>query len=324
MIGNAHAFILTDENVENSCLPLIIDSSQKLQESEIVTIPAGETSKCFDILDGILQTFLENAVDRQSILINIGGGVVCDIGGFAASIFKRGISHIQVPTSLMAMADAAIGGKNGINLSHVKNAVGTFYPSKAVLIYPPFLHSLPEEEVLSGMAEMLKHALIADRLYWDQLTSSDLESLIPLIQRSSRIKEKIVATDLEEKSSRKLLNFGHSIGHAIESLYLVKELSISHGHAVAIGMLVESALSVQKVQLPKESFIEIANRLRQLYNIPTLSKEDFEIMLEFLHNDKKNEEGEFRFSLIEEIGKGCFNISVSEAEVEEALMFTIS
>lgn len=323
LTNGSRVFVITDENVESACLPALIENCECLQEADIITIPAGEDSKCFEILEGILTTLLENEADRQCYLVNIGGGVICDLGGFAASIYKRGVRHIQVPTSLMAMCDAAIGGKTGINLSRVKNAIGTFHAPSAVLILPDFLITLPHEEVLSGFAEMLKHGLIADADLWDKLKTSDPEKIKPLIQKSTEIKESIVESDLLEKAGRKLLNFGHSIGHAIESLHLQKGHPLSHGHAIALGMLVETGLSVKKCNLPLSSFDEIATRIKEFFQIPSFTTSDVDEIIAYLQNDKKNQDAEFRFSLIERIGKGVYDISVSETEVRRAIEFSI-
>jgi 3-dehydroquinate synthase len=290
-----------------------------LQEADIITIPPGEESKSLEIAEGIWQTLLDNEADRQCILINVGGGVVSDLGGFVASVYKRGIRFVNIPTSLMAMTDAAIGGKTGVNLSQVKNVLGTFHNPESVLICPAFLDTLPREEVVSGMAEMLKHGLIANPELWANLSSSDVSALKMLVSLSSEIKKEIVAKDPLEKNSRKLLNFGHTIGHALESWLLEKGRPISHGHAVALGIYVESHLSVQICGLDLEAFHEIETRIKKHYSIVPVSKSELPSITGFLKNDKKNTAGNYQFVLLQKIGKAIIDVPVSQSQVESAI-----
>jgi len=318
IVGGRDCYIITDDNVEEHCLPQLIQGCEPLQEADIITVHPGEVSKCMEILEGVLLTLLENNANRQSLIVNVGGGVISDLGGFGATIYKRGVEYINVPTSLLAMTDAAIGGKTAVNLGSSKNMVGSFHQPLSVLCCFDFLKTLPEEELKSGMAEMLKHGLIADKDLWSRLNSFDLPTIQGLIERSARIKEKIVQSDPLEKGPRKLLNFGHSIGHAIESLYLDKEKVISHGHAIAIGLILESYLSVKHTGLSSASFDGIHKKLASLYEIPKLTTKDIDKAIDFLRNDKKNRDGEFIFTLIKEIGAGIIEISITESQIVES------
>jgi 3-dehydroquinate synthase len=261
--------------------------------------------------------------DRHTLFINLGGGMITDLGAFVASVYKRGIPFIHLPTSLLAITDAAIGGKCGIDFMHYKNQLGLFAQAESILIYPPFLKSLPTDERRSGFAEVLKHALIADGNYWTELKNinlADWESLAKNIKPSIQIKSKIVEADPLEKAGRKKLNFGHTVGHALESYFLKNGQPIPHGYAIAAGMFVEAFLSVQYSQLPKADFEDIAQTISQFYKVLDFAQADLDEILSYLKQDKKNEGGKSRFTLLNSIGNAEINVEVEEADVQKALM----
>jgi 3-dehydroquinate synthase len=314
--------ILIDENTRACCLPLLLNDAPVLSNAFIIEIPAGEENKTLDVCRLIWEELLKQNIDRNALLINLGGGVITDMGGFIASAYKRGISFINIPTTLLAMVDASAGGKTGIDFENHKNAIGFFSEADKVFIYPEFLRTLPDEELLSGYAEVVKHSLISDSSLWKDLLQQnplELKEWLPVIQSSVAVKQKIVRQDYKEAGLRKVLNFGHTVGHALESNALKKKKPMLHGHAVALGMMAESYLSMTLCKLPAEDFAEINAYLLQLYGKYCSVKPSFKSLKKYLLNDKKNSNGNFQFSLIEQIGKPVFNISCSEQDVKNAL-----
>ncbi|MEE3037164.1 MAG: 3-dehydroquinate synthase family protein, partial [Bacteroidota bacterium] len=260
----------------------------------------------------IWQELTTHKFDRYSLLINLGGGVIGDMGGFAASCYKRGIDFIQVPTTLLAMVDASIGGKLGIDFSNFKNQIGLFRYPKCVYIFPDFLKSLDKRQLLSGFAEVIKYALIQDVYFWQQIKASSLEKIDweQVITKCVELKNKIVKEDPYEDGKRKILNFGHTIGHAIESHYLSQGKDLLHGEAIALGMLVESQLS----PISEKEKIEISDcfkRYFSLIDIPPL-----ESLLPFIQNDKKNKNQKVQFSLLTKIGKCEYNMKVTNSQLK--------
>lgn len=298
--------ILVDENTKQHCLPLFLKSYQ-INTPLIIEVPAGEEHKNIESCQYLWDTFTQAALDRKTLLINLGGGVIGDMGGFAASTYKRGIDFIQVPTTLLAMVDASIGGKLGIDFKGLKNQIGLFKNPQAVFIDSQFLNTLPKEQLLSGFAEVVKHALIADKNYWNSLQNLPLEALSweAIIKQSIHIKNSIVSEDPFEQGARKKLNFGHTYGHAIESHYLAEGNAILHGEAVALGMLLESQLS-PITQLEKN---EIESFIRKTFTLPILPEKG--ALKKWMLNDKKNEDGTIRFSLLTEIGACNFHQEVN-------------
>src|SRR5476651_2043255 len=260
-------FVLTDENTAKHCLPLLREKLGSADNFDIIEINAGEESKDINFCIGVWKMLIDFGADRQSLLINLGGGVISDLGGFAASTFKRGIDFVHVPTTLLSQVDASVGGKTGIDIDSIKNIIGTFTQPKAVFIEYGFIDTLPARQILSGVAEMLKHGLIADAAYWELLKNSDLKKpTAELIYLSIAIKNKVVIEDPHEKGIRKALNFGHTIGHAIETYSLINdEDHLSHGEAIAIGMICEAYLAHKKTGLPAEDLQEITETLNTLY-----------------------------------------------------------
>ena len=299
--------ILVDENTKEFCLPLL----SEFKKSIIIEIKSGEENKNIDTCNLIWKELTKNCFDRDSLLINLGGGVIGDMGGFCASTYKRGIDFIQIPTSLLAMVDASVGGKLGIDFNGLKNQVGLFSNPKTVIINPKFLETLLENELKSGFAEVVKHALITDKNLWNHLKNSNLLDLDweEIIETSVQIKNKIVVSDPKERGERRKLNFGHTFGHAIESYYLQKGTPILHGEAIFMGIILESELSSLSVSEKND----IKNYILSNFSLPyTPSKSD---LLNFLRNDKKNKEEEINFSLLNTIGNCTINNLFSEDEL---------
>lgn len=301
-------YVLVDENTSEYCLPTFLANLATEIEIEIIEIETGEEHKNIETCLQLWHSLTETGGDRKSILINLGGGVVSDLGGFVACTFKRGIDFINVPTTLLSMVDASVGGKNGVDLGQLKNQIGIIREPKAVIVNASFLETLPQLEMRSGLAEMLKHGLIFDKNYWDKfkdlsaLNSEDLESLI---HQSIEIKNKIVSEDLTENGIRKALNFGHTLGHAIESYFLENEskTKLLHGEAVAVGMILESYISLEKKILTNEEYQEIKYIIKDIFDTIDFDQNDIEKIIELLIFDKKNEFGKIQFALLDGIGK---------------------
>jgi len=300
-------FVLVDENTSQYCLPTFLANLATDIEIEIIEIENGEEHKNIETCLQLWHSLTELGGDRKSILINLGGGVVTDLGGFVACTFKRGIDFINVPTTLLSMVDASIGGKNGVDLGQLKNQIGIIREPIAVIVIPTFLETLSQLEMRSGLAEMLKHGLIYDKIYWNKfknLSELDGDDLSALIYESIEIKNKIVSEDLTENGIRKALNFGHTLGHAIESYFLENTMKnkLLHGEAVAVGMILESHISMEKNLLSREEYHEIKYILKDMYETIPFDKNDIEKIIELLIYDKKNEFGKIQFALLEGIG----------------------
>lgn len=300
------AAILVDENTKMHCLDIFLSKTQ-VDSPLIIEILSGETNKNISTCQFIWEKLITAQFDRNSIIINLGGGVIGDMGGFAASCYKRGIDYIQVPTTLLAMVDASVGGKLGVDFMGLKNQIGLFKEPKGVYIFPEFLKSLEERQLLSGYAEVIKHALISDLDSWNFLSNTTLDQLNweSVIGDSVTLKNKIVSADPQEKGWRKTLNFGHSLGHAIESYYLSKDIDILHGEAIAIGMHLECLISTISSN-EKKSITHFLNQTFRTIDLP-----HFDELLPYLENDKKNEEGKLLFSLLSRIGECQYNCEVS-------------
>jgi 3-dehydroquinate synthase len=300
-------FILTDSNTYNYCLPHFLAQIATEIEIEVIEIEPGETHKTIETCVQLWHSLTELGGDRKSMLLNLGGGVISDLGGFVACTFKRGIDFINIPTTLLAMVDASIGGKNGVDLGSLKNQVGVINVPNAVLIDPTYLETLPANEMRSGLAEMLKHGLIFDKTYWEklqnlnELTTEDLEQLI---YESVLIKNAIVMQDPTENGIRKALNFGHTLGHAIESYFLEDETkkTLLHGEAIAVGMILESYLSLQKNLLKPEEYSQIKSTIKYFYPPVTFTENDIKNVMKLLIHDKKNEHGKVQYALLNGIG----------------------
>ena len=301
-------FILVDENTSQYCLPHLLNNLATEIEVEIIELEVGEIHKNIATCTEVWGALSDLGGDRKSILINLGGGVISDLGGFVACTFKRGIDFINIPTTLLSMVDASIGGKNGVDLGNLKNQIGIIREPKAVIVDTQFLSTLPQNEMRSGLAEMLKHGLIFDKKYWDKfknLKNLQTEDLNQLIHQSIQIKNEIVCEDLTENGIRKSLNFGHTLGHAIESYFLENDskTSLLHGEAIAVGMILESFISREKELLTKEEYQEIKYIINDIFERVEFSQIDIEKIIELLIFDKKNEFGKVQFALLDGIGK---------------------
>ncbi|MCJ8153365.1 3-dehydroquinate synthase [Chryseobacterium sp. SSA4.19] len=317
-------FILVDENTHEYCLPTLLGNMETDLEFEIIEIEAGEEMKNIQTASQLWEILTEMQADRKALMINLGGGVITDMGGFVASTYKRGIQFINIPTTLLSMCDASIGGKTGIDLMHYKNMVGTFTFPEQIFVYPKFLETLPFKELRSGFAEMLKHGLIADKLHWENLTKIhklDAEGIIPHIQTSMDIKQNVVQQDFHEKDIRKTLNFGHTIGHAVESLYLNQKNPILHGEAVAMGMITEAHLSYLEGLISEEDALLIIENIQKYYPYLDISDFNDEDIFNLLLNDKKNADHIILFSLLSGIGSCTFDYKCSQKNISESLKF---
>ena len=320
-------FVLVDTNTHDLCLPQFLAQLESGDiEVEVMEMPEGEDHKTIDICMGVWEALSEYNADRKSLLINLGGGVVTDLGGFVASTYMRGIEYINVPTSLLAMVDASVGGKTGVDLGHLKNQVGVISEGSMVLVDVSFLGTLPKNQMVSGFAEMLKHGLINDRKYWNTLTDLkklDLTDLDKLIYDSIIIKNNIVSEDPTEKGLRKILNFGHTLGHAIESFYLENDnkTTLLHGEAIAIGMILEAYISSKTNSLSLKDLNEISEGILKTFSKITFEKEDLKAIIELLKHDKKNSHGVIKFVLLESIGKAKIDCEVDNAIILEAFEY---
>jgi len=316
-------FVLTDENTGKHCLPLLRERLGNPENFDLIEIPAGEESKDIDFCIGVWKMLIDFGADRQSLLINLGGGVISDLGGFAASTFKRGIDFVHVPTTLLSQVDASVGGKTGIDINSIKNIIGTFTQPKAVFIEDEFLRTLPARQILSGTAEMLKHGLICDADYWNQLKQSDLSTpAAALVYRSVAIKNAVVLEDPHEKNIRKSLNFGHTIGHAVETFSLINdENPLSHGEAIAIGMVCEAYLSHKKTGLSTGELAEITEVLMDLYPRYSLKNADSATLIDYMLKDKKNQNGKINCTLLSKIGQFNIDNICTEEELIEGLNY---
>lgn len=315
--------ILADTNTSHYCLKHLKEKFGESNESRIITIPPGEKNKSFDQLQNILSQLAQYEANRNTLLINLGGGVICDIGGFAASIYKRGIQYIHVPTSLLAMVDASIGGKNGIDFNGYKNLVGTITLPEKVFISKKFLDTLPPVEKNNGLIEALKHGLIYDKSYWDAIKKDPFEDIEKLIGTSVKIKTTIVSSDMNEKGDRKKLNAGHTIGHAIEAWKLDEEDSIMHGEAVAAGLVMECYISNKLGYLSEEEQHEIEKILFKVSDKINLKKCDKDDLIRKMRQDKKNENQKISFSLIRSIGNASINDHCEDDLIKEAIQYYI-
>lgn len=322
--GNySKVFIFVDRNTSEFCLPLLQGMLDDYTNFDLIETDPGEENKNIDFCIGIWKTLLDFEADRKCLMINLGGGVITDMGGFIASTYKRGIDFINIPTTLLAQVDASVGGKTGIDIDNVKNMVGTFALPQAVFIETSFLKTLPERELLSGFAEMIKHGLIVDAAYYERLKVADYKNIAPIeVHRSVEIKNEVVTEDPQEKGRRKILNFGHTIGHAVESYALINDKApLTHGEAIAIGMVAEAYLSSTNNTLSAEELEDITQYILSIYPAYHIKKESFTDLLGFMQSDKKNEHGQIMFSLLSKIGICDYNCIVTEKDILDALAY---
>jgi 3-dehydroquinate synthase len=316
-------FILVDENSLRHCLPVLVTNVPKLLEAEIIELESGEKNKNLEVCTHVWSALSELGADRHSLLVNLGGGVITDLGGFVAATFKRGIQFINIPTTLLAQVDASVGGKTGVDLGPLKNEIGVFAEPQQLFIWPDFLKSLPNRQLISGLAEILKHGLVADAAYWNQCTQADLtdtDHLENFIRASIAIKSAIVTADPNESGERRKLNFGHTIGHAIEGFVLERgEKTILHGEAVALGMICESWISMHEAKLSQEEHEQIVRNICRYFPLQALNATDDHRLIELMRHDKKNEKGDIRMVLLRSIGESVAGKTVTPDRIIDAL-----
>ncbi|MCC8174062.1 MAG: 3-dehydroquinate synthase [Odoribacter sp.] len=322
-IAASEIFILADKNSAKNCLPLL--PLEKVKKENIIIIEGGENNKTISTAEKIWNVLSTQGAKRNSVLINVGGGLVTDVGGFAASCFKRGTKCINIPTTLLAQVDASVGGKTGVNFNGLKNEIGTFSIPDMVIIDTCFLKSLPYRQVLSGFAEMIKHGLLlgGEHFYCIMEINPqkiDWDNFLDVIRESVSVKDKIVQQDPTEKGVRKSLNLGHTIGHALESLALERGEEFYHGEAVAYGIIAELALSVKKVGFSLAIFEEVKNYIKKYYP-PCIVVENKEELYELMLHDKKNEKDGVNFTLLKEPGKFIIDNYCRREEIIEALEY---
>lgn len=320
------AFILCDENTQNQCVPYFFRQLTAPINTEIIEIESGENNKDIETCQQLWSTLSDLGGDRNAVLINLGGGIITDMGGFVASTFLRGIPFINIPTTLLAMVDASVGGKTGVNRAGLKNQIGLFKDAVFTLIDVTYLRTLPQNQLKSGLAEMLKHGLIADKNYWKRLSDLsqlNLTDLEELIKESIQLKTEITQQDKEEANLRKKLNFGHTLGHAIESCFIEKsnKTTLLHGEAVAIGMILESYLSTQVTDLSPSALEEIQQVILHTFKKVNFTPEDIESVLALVKYDKKNSHGKINFVLLKEIGEARIDVQLSENQIREAFKY---
>ena len=317
-------FVLTDTTTQELCLP-VLQKFYCMKEAKVITIPASDSHKDIESLMMVWKGLQEGGASRHSCMINLGGGMVTDLGGFAASTFKRGINFINIPTTLLAMVDASVGGKTGINFGGLKNEVGVFNDSKYVILDTEFLKTLDTENICSGYAEMLKHGLISTETMWEELVSfdlanPDLKQLQRMVGDSVKVKERIVELDPHEKGIRKALNLGHTFGHAFES-WALKRKPILHGYAVAFGLIPELYLSVAKTGFPTDKMRQTVTFIKENYGTLNITCDDYDELIELMQHDKKNQNGIINFTMMGGIGDIRINQTATTEEIKEALDF---
>lgn len=323
--ADARFFILVDENSYNHCLAPVISSVERFESAEFMEVPAGEECKDIAIASQLWQTLLESGADRNAVLVNLGGGCVSDLGGFVAAGYRRGIRCINIPTTLIGMVDAAIGGKTALNFGGVKNQVGFFHQPAMVCIEPSLLDTLPDTELLSGVFEMLKTFLIGDAAMYehlcDMLLAGTFETDPAMIAACAEIKSAVVKKDPLDTGLRHILNLGHTFGHAVEAYSLQPgQTPLPHGYAVGIGMTYALYLSVQKLGLAQAYLDRYRSVVAKLVKMPHYSLADTERLLEYMRQDKKNAAGEIRCVLLQDIAAPAFDIPVSEEEIRAAIL----
>lgn len=314
--------VIADNNTKRHCYPIL---KAFLPKHSIVTVPSGEAHKTLATCEKIWEAMTKDELDRHALVINVGGGVIGDMGGFCAAVYKRGIDFIQVPTTLLSQVDASVGGKLGIDFQGFKNHLGVFNIPKSVLIDPVFLKTLPEREIRSGFAEIIKHCLIADGAKWEEIRAKDFEEQKwpDLIAHSVKIKQQVVDQDPTEKGLRKILNFGHTLGHAVETCFLNKgpKERLFHGEAIAVGMIMEAYLSFERKMIDQQTLTDIEEFLFATYGKVKIKPEDIEEIIALTRQDKKNKGKEIRFSLLSGAGQCAFDIVVTAAEMRRSIAY---
>lgn len=321
---NNKKIIFVDENTHEYCLEYLLTSFDFLHDAEVIVLPAGEENKNIHTCIQVWEALSEYQITRKDVVICLGGGVVTDMGGFIASLYKRGLDFIHIPTSLLAMVDASVGGKTAIDLAHYKNIIGVFSNPQAVYVDKSFLETLPMEDVIGGWMEMLKHGLIADKKHWNDLKAidfNDFKMTDALLFDSIQIKNQIVEKDPFEQNERKKLNFGHTFGHAVESLFLENNQPLNHGIAVGMGIVVEAFWSVEKGVLSQENLDEIVSTIFGKVSLPDLTNVTADHLWSYMLNDKKNETNAVWSVLLDSIGSAVINQEISKELLMKGLAF---
>ncbi len=324
-INPSKVFVLVDENTQRLVLPLLVGESSAIGSASLISIKAGDVNKNIESLMHIWAQLVDGGATRKSLLINIGGGVITDIGGFAGASFKRGIRFVNIPTTLLSAVDAAVGGKTGINFHGFKNEIGAFCEAEAVIISTRFFSTLSQEELLSGYAEMLKHGLISNADTYNRLLANDVvnieaEDMLQLLQESVMVKKHVVEEDPTEKGIRRALNLGHTAGHAFESLALLRKSPIPHGYAVAWGLVVELVLSHMQLQFPSNELTRLATYIYENYGAFNVSCDDYDALIEFMRHDKKNDSAnEINFTMLKNVGDIHIDCIATEDDIKTAL-----
>ncbi|MGB1041827.1 MAG: 3-dehydroquinate synthase [Tenacibaculum sp.] len=316
-------FILVDDNTFTHCYPRFMSLLETDKKIEIIQIDAGEVHKNIETCVGVWNVMTELGADRKSLLITLGGGVVTDLGGFVASTFKRGIDFINVPTTLLSMVDASVGGKTGVDLGVLKNQIGLFANPELIVLDPDYLYTLSDREVKSGAAEIIKYGMTHDIHLFNQIKDNPELNIMDLIHRSIEIKNEVVLEDPKEQDVRKVLNWGHTIGHGIESYFLDSEHkeNLTHGEAIAIGMVCEAYISAELLGFPKNKLQEIKQAIITIYGKATILKEDFAAIMELMKHDKKNIGGEINFVLLKDYEDFKIDCKVPTNLIEKSLTY---
>lgn len=321
--GDAARIVLVDENTHEHCWPYLLTNFEGLKEAEVIVLPVGEENKSMEVCFQVWQALSEYKIKRGDLIINLGGGVVTDMGGFIASVYKRGIAFINIPTTLLAMVDASVGGKTGVNLAPWKNQLGTFSLPHFTFCDPIFLQTLPEKEIRSGRAEMIKHGLISDAQFYEAMVSKFDPSSEKIIARAVQLKADIVDRDPEEKGERKKLNFGHTVGHAIEGYCTQQNIAVTHGDCVAWGMVIEAYLSQETAGLDSQKFEAIERDIVEIYGKAPITENDSSALIELMRQDKKNTTEMFNCTLLRSIGDSVIDGNISEEQMKNALQHYI-
>ncbi len=323
--NNGKVFLLVDTGSYEYCYPKIKGMAE-IDEDNIIVIDQGDQNKNIETISKVWEFLSTHGADRKSMLINLAGGMPCDLGGFAAATFKRGINFINIPTTLLSQVDASVGGKTGINFHGFKNEIGVFKHASAVLVDTDFVETQDQENICSGFAEMIKHVLIFSEKDWEvikvfDIKNADIEELKKLVVNSIHIKEHFVKADPTEKNVRKSLNFGHTIGHAFESFAMKKGRPVLHGYAVAFGMVAELYLGNKICGFPIEKIEEISDIIKSIYGKFEFNQDDFEELFFLMTHDKKNEQNKINFTLLKDIGEIEINQTCTKELIYEALNF---
>lgn len=308
----------------NHCLPVLLSDVKTLQNASIIEIFSGETYKNIESVQQVWEELTEHHADRNAVLINLGGGMVCDLGGFAAATYKRGIDFIHVPTTLLCQSDAAYGGKQGIDFLNYKNQVGVFLDPVATFVNTDFLKTLPGEQIVNGFAEVVKHALLSGGKFWREIKTLKQLSEVDwkeIVSRSAEIKLSVVEEDPHEKGLRKILNFGHTIGHAVETNLMNTGEEVLHGFCVAAGMIGELFLSHRICRLPAKKFEHAAIYIRDHFPVVNMDASFDDALLDLMKQDKKNREGRIQFALLKDIGEPVIGVEADEQLIRQSLNF---